>query len=259
MSTSLPVRWPGCNRSGRIFPVFLAAFALAGCTTLPPGGPGSRIDVPSPNADARRPNFVILHHTGSANVERALATLTDPERKVSAHYLIGRDGTVYRLVDEARRAWHAGASSWGGQTDLNSASVGIELDNAGNEPFPPVQIEALKVLLGEILPRHRIPAANVVGHGDVAPGRKADPSHHFPWRDLARAGYGLWCEPESDNSAPPALDGHLALRALGYDTTDPLAAVAAFRRHHLGDEADVLGDDGLRRLDCLLRQPRADP
>lgn len=231
---------------------------LAACTTVPPAGPGNVVWVPSPNADDRRPNFVILHHTSGDSAAHSLATLTDPERKVSAHYLISRDGTIYQLVDEARRAWHAGVSFWGGQTDLNSASIGIELDNDGDEPFAPAQIETLKGLLAEILPRHRIPAANVLGHGDVAPGRKTDPSRHFPWKTLADAGYGAWCEPDPTAPLPP-VDGPLALRALGYDTSDLTAAIMAFRRHHLGDEQQTLGDEALRRLDCLLRQAQPAP
>lgn len=225
---------------------------LAACAPLPPRD-GIR-QVPSPNFDARRPNFVILHQTSSDDSARALATLTDPQRKVSAHYLIARDGTRYQLVDEDRRAWHAGRSAWGGLTDLNSASIGIELDNTGDEPFPPAQIAALIDLLEQVLPRHQIPRGNILGHGDIAPGRKVDPSRHFPWHQLAQRGLGRWCPTPSipPTAPPPALDPLLGLRALGYDTSRPEAAIAAFRRHFLGDEGSDLGPDGLRVLACLL-------
>jgi N-acetylmuramoyl-L-alanine amidase len=126
---------------------------VAACAPLPPGQSRDGRWQPSPNFDQRRPNFVILHQTTSDNVVRALATLTDPQRKVSAHYLIGRDGAVLQLVDEAARAWHAGDSRWGAMGDLNSASIGIELDNTGEEPFAEAQITTLLVLLGD--PRER--------------------------------------------------------------------------------------------------------
>ena len=141
---------------------------------------------------------------------------------------MARDGTIYQLVDEWARAWHAGASYWGGSGDLNSASLGIEVDNDGMEPFPPAQIDALLALLKDISARHRIPVANYLGHGDVAPGRKVDPSALFPWRTLAQAGFGLWCDPPFP--APPAtFDAGLGLQALGYDVRDPDAAIGCLQ------------------------------
>lgn len=234
-------------------PAVLLLALLAGCAPLPPGpGPGI-LWQPSPNFDQRRPNFVILHQTTSDTTARALATLTDPERRVSAHYLIGRDGAVLQLVDETARAWHAGESWWGGLTDLNSASIGIELDNTGAEEFAEPQIAALLTLLGELRERHRIPPANYLAHGDVAPTRKVDPSRLFPWRRLARAGFGLWCEippPE-----PPAgFDALLGLQALGYDTAHPSAARQAFRRHFAAsDESAELAPAEQALLHCLLQ------
>jgi N-acetylmuramoyl-L-alanine amidase len=224
--------------------------ALAACAPLPPDG---RVQwVPSPNFDQRRPNFVILHQTTSDNVAKALATLTDPQRKVSAHYLIGRDGAVLQLVDEAARAWHAGDSRWGAMGDLNSASIGIELDNTGAEPFAEPQIDALLVLLGELRERYRIPPENVLAHGDVAPTRKVDPSRLFPWRRLAQAGFGLWCE-SPPPSAPEGFDALLGLRALGYDIANPPAARAAFRRHFLARDGEGdLEPAAQGMLHCLL-------
>ena len=237
-------------------PALLLPLLFAACAPLPTGQGRDAVWRPSPNFDQRRPNYVILHQTTNATVDKALATLTDPTRKVSAHYLIGRDGAVLQLVDEAARAWHAGASRWGGMSDLNSASIGIELDNTGEEPFAEAQITALLALLAELRERHRIPAANVLAHGDVAPGRKVDPSRWFPWRRLAEAGFGLWCD--TPPSVPPAgFDAALGLRALGYDMAQPAAVRAAFRRHFLGREGEAELDGAEQALlHCLLDLPR---
>ena len=218
----------------------LLALGLAACAPLPPH-PGAGTWTPSPNFDQRRPNYVILHQTSNDNTQRALATLTDPRRKVSAHYLIGRDGAVLQLVDENARAWHAGASWWGGNTDLNSASLGIELDNTGDEAFAEAQIVALLALLDELRSRHRIPAANFLAHGDVAPGRKVDPSAFFPWQRLASHGFGLWCDAPPP-AAPPGFDAALGLRALGYGPLRPIAARQAFRRHFVAGNTALTGD-----------------
>ena len=235
--------------------VALAGWFLSGCTALPEIRTGEGAWVPSPNFDERRPNFVIIHGTTNNTVDRALRTLTDPERKVSAHYLIGRDGTVIQLVDERYRAWHAGASRWGMLTDLNSASIGIELDNNGDEPFPAVQIEALIGVLQALRERHRIPAANVIGHGDIAPRRKVDPSRYFPWRRLAAVEFGLWCE--HPPSAPNGFDPTLGLRAFGYDTRDLPAAIQAFRRHFAGEDgAAELTPADRAMLYCLINLPK---
>lgn len=228
--------------------------ALAACAPVP-----QRAGIPtewqaSPNFGERKPNFIILHHTSDDALDQALLTLTDPLRSVSAHYLVGRDGRIVQLVDERARAWHAGESKWGANTDLNSASLGIELDNNGREPFPDAQITALLRLLADIKERYRIPAANVLGHADVAPGRKVDPSGYFPWRTLAAQGYGLWCDPPYPEP-PPAFDAALELRALGYDTEDVAAAVRAFKLHFLpGDAAPGLDQAGRALLYCLRQK-----
>lgn len=236
----------------------LATCLLAGCSTVPQAPAGQGISGvptqwrPSPNLDARRPNYVIIHQTTSSTVGRALNTLLDPERKVSAHYLIGRDGALIQLVDERQRAWHAGESWWGGLTDLNSTSIGIELDNTGDEAFAEPQIQTLLALLGDLAARYRIPAANVIAHGDIAPRRKVDPSRYFPWQRLADAGYGLWCD-APPATAPTGFDGRLALAALGYSLASPEAAVSAFRRHFLAQESDAaLNASELALLSCLV-------
>lgn len=207
---------------------------------------------PSPNFDERRANFVVIHHTTDDSAEESLRTLTDPQRRVSAHYLVGRDGAIYQLVDERFRAWHAGESKWGAHTDLNSVSLGIELDNNGREPYADAQISALLALLRGIRERHRIPQRNFLGHADVAPQRKIDPSRYFPWEVLAKHGFGLWCDPPYP-VAPSGMDFTLALRVLGYDMSNGDAAIRAFKRHFLKDDTTAdLGELERSVLYCLL-------
>ncbi len=241
--------------------VLLLVMLLAACGSAPQALPryGS-IEMeqrPSPNHGERRPQYVILHHTTNSTAEQALATLTRPASQVSAHYLVGRDGRIYYLVDELRRAWHAGDSYWGGNRDLNSASIGIELDNTGDEPFADAQIDALIVLLRDITTRWRMPPQNILAHGDVAPGRKTDPSAWFPWQRLAAAGFGLWCDPPYP-LAPDGVTDTLLLAALGYDVTRPAAAVAAFQRHWAPREnAPVLSVAQRALLQCLIERQQA--
>ena len=227
---------------------------LAACAPVP-----QRAGIPttwqgSPNFNERKPNFVVIHHTSDNTVEQALRTLANPARSVSAHYLIGRDGTIIQLVDERARAWHVGASKWGADTDLNSASLGIELDNNGREPFSEAQISALLRLLADIRDRYHIPVANFLGHADVAPRRKVDPSRHFPWKTLADHGFGLWCDPPF--AEPPlAFDATAALRALGYDTGNPEAAIQAFSLHFLPEErSSALTERSRGLLYCLYQK-----
>ena len=229
-----------------------AALLLSACAPLPRYTTLPVEMRPSPNFGERRPNYVIIHHTTNDTVEQALATLTSRMREVSAHYLIGRDGRIIYLVDEQKRAWHAGDSYWGGNRDLNSSSIGIELDNNGNEPFSDIQISVLIDLLRDLTMRWNIPPANIIGHGDAAPGRKVDPSAYFPWRRLAEAGLGLWCEPPYA-PAPAGADDAALLAALGYDVTRLPAAVAAFKRHWTPEDATPALSDGQRALlQCLI-------
>lgn len=246
-----------CKPAPRALATLLLGAALAGCAGAPVGSRLATRWQASPNHDERRPNYVILHHTTSDTVEQGLRSLTDTLQKVSAHYLIGREGEIIQLVDERRRAWHAGASYWGGQRDLNSASIGIELDNNGDEPFAEPQIASLIALLEDLRARYAIPAANVIGHADVAPRRKADPSRRFPWRRLASQGFGLWCETPYP-PAPPGLDRLLALQALGYDVARPAAAAAAFMLHFMPEsvaEPQLAALDG-GLLACLVDRKR---
>jgi N-acetylmuramoyl-L-alanine amidase len=235
----------------------VAALLLAGCAELPQRTALPVTPYPSPNFDQRRPAFVILHHTGSDYADRALATLTDTRRRVSAHYLVARDGRIYHLVDELARAWHAGDSSWGGHRDINSASIGIELDNSGEEPYAEAQITALGALLADLKQRYRIPAANFLGHADVAPRRKADPGRQFPWRRLAALGFGLWCEPPFA-AAPAGADTSTLLAAFGYDVSDDAAAADAFKLHFAPDSASRgMTEEDRARLWCLIARRNA--
>lgn len=243
------------RRAGLSLAVALA-FMLAACAPMPQG---TRLPVhwhASPNFDARRIAFVVIHYTASSSAGEALRTLTSPEEGVSAHYLVERDGTIVQLVDERARAWHAGASRWGPTRDLNSASIGIELDNDGSEPYPAAQIDSLLRLLADLRERHRLSPAAFLGHSDVAPRRKVDPGPRFPWATLAAHGYGAWC----DLPAPPApagFDAVLGLQAIGYDPRDPSAALAAFRLRYRPWAALDEPIDGDRDLiHCILAQTR---
>jgi len=153
-------------------------------------------DCPSPNFNDRRggvrPDLVVLHYTGMDSTGAALNRLRDPEARVSAHYLISKTGAVVRLVAEDKRAWHAGAGAWGDVKDVNSRSIGIELANSGCEAFPEPQMASLERLMSGIMERHAIPPERVIGHSDMAPGRKRDPGPRFDWRRLARRGLSVW-------------------------------------------------------------------
>ena len=192
---------------------------------------------PSPNWNERQLpiSMVVLHYTGMLSAEEALERLCCPEAGVSAHYLIEEDGTVHRLVREDRRAWHAGKSFWRGITDINSASIGIELVNPGHEfgyrPFPDAQMEALLPLLADMVQRHDVPRANVVGPSDIAPTRKEDPGELFDW-DLLSAHRLALRTPRVTMPSPYENDGafYLALERWGYDISDPAAAMRAFQR-----------------------------
>jgi N-acetylmuramoyl-L-alanine amidase len=217
--------------------------------------------------------MIVLHYTGMADGPAALARLTDPQARVSAHYMVEEDGAVFALVPEARRAWHAGVSFWRGETDINAASVGVEIVNPGHElgyrPFPAAQIESVIDLLTDIRSRWTIPDDRILGHSDVAPDRKTDPGELFPWGRLAQAGHGLWVEPVAAPGAPLAegdeglevLVLRSALARMGYDCPrtgvfDPALAliVRAFQRHWRPSQVDGIADGETRaRLIALLQ------
>ncbi len=216
-------------------------------------------------------DVLVLHYTGMKDAESALARLTDPAAEVSAHYLVEEDGTIWQLVPEERRAWHAGRSFWRGMENLNDRSIGIEIVNPGHEwgyrPFPALQMAALCELCLEILARHPIPPRNVVGHADIAPDRKQDPGELFDWEGLARNGVGLWPFGVPDFGPAEALADPAALAPLRRDLArlgyrvaptggmdEALAAVLrAFQRHWRPEAVSGAADRGTRaRLAGLL-------
>ena len=233
------------------------------------------IEAPSPNFDARTapPEILVLHYTGMKSGEDALARLRDPESKVSSHYVVEEDGRVFRLVPEARRAWHAGVSYWKGQRNINGVSIGVEIVNPGHEfgyrPFPNRQIAAVIELCADIRSRWTIENTHIVGHSDVAPARKDDPGELFPWKVLAEAGHGLWADAAPAPGAPLRRGdegvGVFGLQAgftrLGYDlppsgkfdeATEQV--VTAFQRHWRQAQVDGVADGATRaQLIALLR------
>ena len=213
------------------------------------------IDCPSPNFDERAlpVSMLVLHYTGMPDGPGAIARLCDPESKVSAHYVVAEDGQVLRLVAEEKRAWHAGRSSWRGVTDINSASIGIEIVNPGHEygyrPFPEEQMGALIPLVAAVVGRHAIRPANVVGHSDIAPARKQDPGELFDWDRLARVGLAM-PRPAGKPIDPLWTDGGflLALERFGYDVANRKAAVAAFQRRFRPELIDGIIDGQSRAI-----------
>lgn len=187
------------------------------------------------NFDLRKPNFVIIHHTAQKSCEQTLKTFTLQRTKVSAHYVICEDGTVHHMLNDYLRAWQAGVSKWGNNTDINSSSIGIELDNDGYEMFAEPQIVSLLKLLDTLKRKYSIPTANFIGHSDIAPKRKNDPNVFFPWQRLAQRGFGQWYDDTTNIVIPPSFDHLTALRLIGYDLADTTAAIRAFKRHFLQD------------------------
>ncbi|MBS0271156.1 MAG: N-acetylmuramoyl-L-alanine amidase [Proteobacteria bacterium] len=235
------------------------------------------LEVPSPHMNERLLpiNSIIIHYTDMPTAEQALAWLSNPASNVSSHYLIDEKGCIYQLIPEDKRAWHAGESYWQGCSDLNSCSIGIELANPGHRygylPFPDPQIEALMRLCQDIMTRWDIPASRILGHSDIAPRRKQDPGHLFPWETLAREGLGLWlpffsCHPrESEDPANDWISAYAgmtlegspnkassnaksislteALNKIGYETVSPTHSLLAFQRHFQPHKVDGVADE----------------
>jgi len=206
------------------------------------------------NFNLRRPNFVIIHHTAQNSCQQTLRTFTLPHTQVSAHYVICKDGTVHHMLNDYLRAWHAGLSRWGNLTDVNSSSIGIEIDNNGFETFTEQQLGSLLQLLDTLKAKYSIPAANFIGHADIAPVRKNDPNIFFPWKMLAEKGFGRWYGDTSNIKLPQAFDHLQALRIIGYDVRDSSAAIIAFKRHYLQDTLHVLKEPDKKILYLLSRQ-----
>lgn len=197
------------------------------------------------NFNLRKPNFVIIHHTAQDSIQQTIKTFTLTRTQVSAHYVIADDGSVVQMLNDYLRAWHAGNGSWGKNTDINSSSIGIELDNNGIEPFSEAQITTLISLLSKLKKDYNIPAQNIIGHSDIAPTRKQDPSALFPWKTLAENGFGLWPN-DPLPAAPENFNIEQGLRIIGYDTQNLSAAIIAFKRHYMPNEINAVVDEKTR-------------
>lgn len=231
----------------------------------------------SPNHEQRRngrtPDMIVLHYTATVTGETALKWLCHRESKVSSHYLIECDGTIFQMVEERERAWHAGLAHWAGEHDINSCSIGIEIQNSGHDgdcpAYPDAQMRALEALCGEMVARYKVRPERVLGHSDVAPLRKIDPGEHFDWARLHRAGIGHWVEPVEMREGPlmqlgdegavvGALQTLLARYGYGIETTglydsETRMVVAAFQRHFRPERVDGVADPStLETLDKLI-------
>ena len=206
------------------------------------------------NFSMRRPNFVIIHHTAQNSCEQTLQTFTLPRTQVSSHYVICKDGTVHHMLNDLLRAHHAGVSKWGNTTDLNSSSIGIELDNNGFESFSETQMNSLLILLERLKKAYSIPASNFIGHGDIAPTRKNDPNWRFSWKILLEKGFGYWFDDVTDVVLPTNFNHLQALRVVGFDTKDTNAAIVGFKRHWLQDTTRGLNTGQLKVLYQLSKK-----
>nr|WP_073371874.1 N-acetylmuramoyl-L-alanine amidase [Flavobacterium fluvii] len=194
------------------------------------------------NFNLRKPNFIIIHHTAQDSLAQTLKTFTKTTSQVSAHYVIAEDGRVVQMVNDYLRAWHGGNATWGKNSDINSASIGIELDNNGIKPFTDQQIISLLALLTKLKKDYNIPVQNIIGHSDIAPTRKKDPSALFPWKLLAINGFGIW----PDNVLEPAptdFNVEQGLRIIGYNTKNLPSAIMAFKLHYIQSEVDSVLDE----------------
>ena len=194
------------------------------------------------NFNLRKPNFIIIHHTAQDSLQQTIKTFTKIEAQVSSHYVISDDGKVVQMLNDYLRAWHAGNGSWGKNTDINSTSIGIELDNNGTELFSEAQINSLLALLTKLKKDYNIPAQNIIGHADIAPTRKKDPSALFPWKILAEKGFGIWPD-EYLETAPADFNVEQGLRIIGYDTKNLPATIMAFKLHFIQTEVNDLLDE----------------
>jgi N-acetylmuramoyl-L-alanine amidase len=207
------------------------------------------------NFGMRKPNMVIIHHTAQNSCEQTLQTFTLEHTQVSAHYVICKDGTLHHMLNDYLRAWHAGSARWGSITDVNSSSIGIEIDNNGTDSFSVAQINTLMGLLATLKKNYSIPAMNFIGHGDIAPTRKNDPNVTFPWKMLSEKGYGLWYADTTGMVVPPDFNSVYALRIVGYDVSKLAAAIQSFRRHFIGEErAGELSEPEKKVLYSLMQK-----
>jgi N-acetylmuramoyl-L-alanine amidase len=206
------------------------------------------------NFNIRRPNLVIIHHTAQNSCEQTLKTFTMPKTQVSAHYVICKNGSIHHMLNDYLRAWHGGIGKWGSLNDINSSSLGIEIDNNGFESFTEPQMNSLLILLDTLKRKYAIPVANFIGHSDIAPTRKVDPNVNFPWQLLAQHGFGVWYDTIID-SLPSDFNSLQALRIIGYDIKDSTAAIGAFKRKFLQqDKSTSLTDEDKRVLYNIMKK-----
>jgi N-acetylmuramoyl-L-alanine amidase len=206
------------------------------------------------NFNMRKPNFVIIHHTAQNSCEQTLKTFTTTKSSVSAHYVICKDGTIHHMLHDYLRAWHGGIGKWGNTTDINSSSIGIEIDNNGFEPFTEEQLTSLMKVLTGLKKAHSIPTANFIGHSDIAPTRKVDPNINFPWKRFADAGFGLWWSDTTGVQVPENFNHLQALRIVGYDIKDSSAAIGAFKRKYVQQESKQLNEADRKILFSLYQK-----
>lgn len=207
------------------------------------------------NFNMRKPNYVVIHHTAQNSCDQTLKTFTNTKTSVSAHYVICKDGTVHHMLNDYLRAWHGGIGRWGNNTDINSSSIGIEIDNNGIDTFSTAQINTLLQLLGNLKRAYAVPTANFIGHSDIAPTRKVDPNVTFPWKQLADAGFGLWWSDTTNVAVPENFNHQQALRIIGYDVKDTSAVIQAFNRKFLQqDKQGTLTEGGQKILYTLYRK-----
>ena len=199
------------------------------------------------NFSMRRPNFVVIHHTAQNSCDSTLRTFTLTRTAVSAHYVICKDGTVHHMLNDLLRAHHAGVSKWGNATDLNSMSIGIEIDNNGFEPFTEVQMNSLLQLLDRLKRAYNIPQANFIGHADVAPGRKVDPSRYFSWQTLAEKGFGFWFD-TTNVEVPQDFNALQALRIVGYNINKPEIAIQSYKIHFVPQDTTRTISDADKKI-----------
>ena len=211
--------------------------------------------IESQNFNLRKPNLIVIHHTAQNSCSQTYKTFALKRTQVSSHYVICDDGTVTQMLNDLLRGWHAGGSSWGKNTDINSTSIGIELDNNGKEPFSYAQINSLTFLLQKLTEKYKIPSQNIVGHSDIAPGRKVDPSALFPWKTLAESGFGIWYDEEKLETLelPVDFNSTFALKYIGYNTTNLENAIYSFKLHFNSDEVSrVLSEKDKKILYLLM-------
>lgn len=212
--------------------------------------------IASTNFGMRKPNYVMIHHTAQNSIEQTVKTFHNEKVGVSSHYVIGRNGKTVQMVNDYYRGHHAGAGKWGNDTDLNSSSIGIELDNNGTtDPWTDVQIDALIKLLSYLKETYKIPQANFIGHMDYAPTRKNDPSR-FPWKKLADAGFGYWYDAPTLELPPSGFDVRIALRVIGYDVSNLDAAIKGFKAHYIQEDISSanLTDQDLMILYAIFKK-----